>query len=67
MGCSPKQSLCIKSKHSLGGNNKVALVFDSLKVNGLSVEGGAFGNIFAFKSKHRQCCEFFKIYLRYNN
>lgn len=67
MGCSPEQSLCIKSKHSLGSNNKIALVLDSLKGNDPSVEGGAFGNIFAFKSKHRQCCKFFKIYLRYNN
>lgn len=51
MGCSPEQNLCIKSEHSFGGNNKIALLSGSLKLNRLSVAGGAFGTIFAFKSR----------------
>lgn len=54
MGCSPEQNRCIKSKHSFGGNNKIALVSGSLKVNGPSVAGGAFSLIFAFKSRQTQ-------------
>lgn len=41
----------MKSKQVFVGNQKIASVSGSLKVNGLSVPGGAFGTRFAFKSR----------------
>lgn len=56
--CRTEQNLCIKLNHAFGSNNIVALVPGSRKVNGVSVAGGTFGTIFAFKSRQTQAMLF---------